>query len=612
MDKLLPPAPLNLIGNLAENWRKFKQQFQIYETATGNDQKDDKIRSMTFLHVVDPESLEIYNTFTWADQDDKLNLTAICEQFAYYCNPRRNVTYERHVFNTRNQRDGEKFDAYVTELRNKASTCEFDTLREGLIRDRIVWGINSDSVRSRLLREKDLPLQKFIDICRASEASGVHLKELSDEKTVHAMNHGQGARHKYTHGAYRDSKPPKKLHKSHKSHKSQLNQKENISQAQKPPPQWKCKYCGKSHQRGPKNCPAYGTTCGKCKRWHHITHMCLQDARNVHVCEYSDSDSESDSFFIGTVMAKSECTTPDSEWLVDVKINKTKVRIKIDSGAHCNVVPKYICEKAGVAHIRKTRAKLVSYTGHRIKTRPTLLFDTVTNITSLSAAIPVLGLHSSVELGLIQRVCTAEKKTTTDELKDKRSALFKGIGCLPGEHKIETDETVPPVVQPPRRIPHTLRDKVKAELLKMEDMNKVEQPTKWVNPIVVVRKPTGDIRICLDPRNLNKAIKREHYPLKTAEDVAASLKSAKMFTEVDASSGFYQIKLAEESRWLTTFNTPFGRYKFERVPFGITSAPEVFQRTLSHILENFEGCDVIIDDILVWGSNEDEHNDRLE
>jgi hypothetical protein len=77
--------------------------------------------------------------------------------------------------------------------------------------------------------------------------------------------------------------------------------------------------------------------------------------------------------------------------------------------------------------------------------------------------------------------------------------------------------------------------------------------------------------------------------------------NANIFSTLDATSGFYQIKLTEESTWLTTFNTPFERYKFERLPFGIVSAPEVFQRNLAQTFENIEGCEVIVDDLLVWG-----------
>ena len=135
----------------------------------------------------------------------------------------------------------------------------------------------------------------------------------------------------------------------------------------------------------------------------------------------------------------------------------------------------------------------------------------------------------------------------------------------------------------------------------------VEQPTKWVNPVIVVRKPNGDVRICLYPVDLNKAVKREHYPLKTVEEVAASVSEATL----DATSGFYQIKLAEESTWLTTFNTLFGRFKFERLPFGLVSAPVVFQRAKSEMLEAIEKCEVIVDDLLVWGTNTEDHDHAL-
>ena len=135
-------------------------------------------------------------------------------------------------------------------------------------------------------------------------------------------------------------------------------------------------------------------------------------------------------------------------------------------------------------------------------------------------------------------------------------------------------------------------------------ITKVEQPTKWVNPMVLVKKPNGDAQICLDPVDLNKVVHREHYPSKTVEDVAANLGDAKIFKTLDATLGFYQIKLAEESTWLATFKTPFGRYKFERLSFGIVSAPEVFQRNLAPTFEDIEGCEVIVDDLLVWGKDE--------
>ena len=110
---------------------------------------------------------------------------------------------------------------------------------------------------------------------------------------------------------------------------------------------------------------------------------------------------------------------------------------------------------------------------------------------------------------------------------------------------------------------------------------------------------------------LHKAVKGEHYPMKTVEDVLTRLPEAKIFSTLDATSGFWQIPLDEESSFLTCFNTPFGRYRFKRLPFGIKSAPEVYQRVMEELFGDIEGCEVIADDLMVWGRNVDEHDQRL-
>ena len=115
----------------------------------------------------------------------------------------------------------------------------------------------------------------------------------------------------------------------------------------------------------------------------------------------------------------------------------------------------------------------------------------------------------------------------------------------------------------------------------------------------------------LDPRDLNKAIKREHYPMRTIEEIATRMPKAKVFSVLDANSGYWQVQLDQESAKLCTFNTPFGRYRFKRLPFGISSAQDVFQATMSEIFEDIEGVEVIVDDILIWGETEAEHDERL-
>ena len=123
-----------------------------------------------------------------------------------------------------------------------------------------------------------------------------------------------------------------------------------------------------------------------------------------------------------------------------------------------------------------------------------------------------------------------------------------------------------------------------------------------------VDKPDGSIRVCLDPRDLNRAIKREHYPLLLVEDITASCAGATLFSTLDAEKAFYQIQLEEESSRLLTFNTPFGRYRYLRMPMGIKSAPEVYQRRMEQAFEGLPGVKVIMDDIITQGCNKEEHD----
>lgn len=135
--------------------------------------------------------------------------------------------------------------------------------------------------------------------------------------------------------------------------------------------------------------------------------------------------------------------------------------------------------------------------------------------------------------------------------------------------------------------------------------------------MVLVKKYNDDIRICLDPRDLNKAIRRPHYHLPTIDDILPKLHKAKFFTLLDAKSGFWQVKLDEKSSFLTTFNTPFGRFRWLRMPFGICSASEEYQRRMMQALEGLDGIAIVADDILVYGCGdsreeaEKQHDDNL-
>lgn len=123
-------------------------------------------------------------------------------------------------------------------------------------------------------------------------------------------------------------------------------------------------------------------------------------------------------------------------------------------------------------------------------------------------------------------------------------------------------------------------------------------------------KKDGSVRICIDPHHLNKALFRPHHPLKTIEQVTTDIPRARMFSTLDATNKFWTISLDKQSSYLTTFATPFRRHRFLHMPFGITSGSKVFQQAMEPVFAG-SPCKIIVDDILIWGRDEAEHERNL-
>lgn len=211
-----------------------------------------------------------------------------------------------------------------------------------------------------------------------------------------------------------------------------------------------------------------------------------------------------------------------------------------------------------------------------------------------------------------------------EEIVNQFSDIFNGYGKMEGEVTLEVDTTVPPVIQQPRRVPIALRDKLQAELDKLQQdgiITREYNHTEWVSNILLVRRGSegsNALRICLDPIPLNKALKRPNLQFVTLDEILPELGQAKVFSTVDAKKGFWHVVLDENSSKLTSFWTPFGRYRWLRLPFGITSAPEIFQTKLQEIIHGLKGVECLADDLLIYGRGETfeealvDHNRNLE
>ena len=195
---LPPPSTLEIHDQQAAGkWRKFKLAWKNYSLATGLSAKPEEVQVATLLTVIGEEAREVFSTFSdWANEGDQAKIAPVWQKYEEYCEPRRNVPFERYRFNCRMQEAGETYDQYRTALLKLAEGCDFQTITpDQILRDRLVFGVRDPKVRERLLREAKLTLAKTDEICHAAESMLTQLKVVEDScgGIVHAvMNKHQG------------------------------------------------------------------------------------------------------------------------------------------------------------------------------------------------------------------------------------------------------------------------------------------------------------------------------------------------------------------------------------------------------------------------------------
>lgn len=609
-------------NDLEGQWKSFVQHVNF--TFSGPLKKKSEEEKCAYLMIwVGQKGREIYSTWNLSEEDRK-SLKEHLDRFEAYVKPRTNLIYNRYKFHSRFQTEGETLDQFVTDLKLLVKECNYQEA-DNMVRDRLVIGIQNTKIREKLVNVgSDLTLEKAQEIARLHEMSTAQAKTMS-----HAS--GEDSKVNFI------KKSQKRYDEKQTKRKPNFGKRKPKKQGdyQKP-----CTRCGYKHGDGKDSCPAIGKICGLCNKPNHFQKVCKTKS-TVHAVDNEYYSDEGDEYYAGSIEMESHVNSLDHEqleWTETILVNDKPIQFQLDTGAMCNIMPLNLLRTINKhIELRNTRNTLKSYSGHKIipKGVTTLMCqvnDRKQNVEFLIVdldAKPIVGAKAYEMLNLVQRIPVHKvheeqpKKMTVkgedsraipEDIVKKYDDVFKGLGCMPGEHSIKVDPNIQPVIHPPRKVPLALKEKVKRELDRMERDGVVirqDEPTPWVNSMVTVTKANGKVRICIDPRDLNRAILREHFPLKTIEDVIAEIDGATVFTKLDATSGFWQICLDADSSKLCTFNTPFGRYSFTRLPFGIKSASEVYQRKISEIVQGIDGCEAIIDDILIWGRNMQEHDQRL-
>ena len=288
------------------------------------------------------------------------------------------------------------------------------------------------------------------------------------------------------------------------------------------------------------------------------------------------------------------------------------VAAKLDTGAEVNVLPLHHYKKLTAAPpLQQCNTVLTDFRGAKYKAcgKTNILMKLAMGDEAHTENFIVADVERDLILGgdtllshMLVNINLVNVLDSENKLIQEYPDLFNGkLGKVSYTHTISLKENAHPVVNAPRKVPAAMKPKILAELTRMEKLGvirKIHEPTDWVSSMVIVHKPDGVVRVCIDPFHLNKAIKRQHYPMNTIEEITAKLAGAKFFTKLDAVSGFWQIPLDEKSSRLCTFNTPWGRFRFCRLPFGIADASEVFQRLCEQFSENAE---VVVDDLFGFG-----------
>ncbi|XP_075740610.1 uncharacterized protein LOC119165085 [Rhipicephalus microplus] len=565
---LQQPAPFDFVN--PGTWPAWLSRYEDYAVVSGLTQASGDMQVRSLLYCMGPEARPLLETFS-LDTASHASFQAVAASFTDHFVHPANELYESSRFHRRVQLPDESVDAYYAELCRMVKRCNYPSaeVEQRLVRDRFVVGLRDSRLSHQLYRNAKLTLKEAWMQARQSE-------DADKEKTL-PQNCAEHSRELHL-DAVRDKRPspPRKAERSCQPSA--------------------CEFCGRApHPRS--NCPARHSVCNFCKKKGHFTEVCrARQAKQK----------------LGSIQLHAVGTLAAAKF-VDITVDNYTAQFKVDSGAEVSAVPSDF--PALPAKLDPVNSLLTgpgsqplrvlgSYMA-RLRWHGKMSSQRLYVIQSLT--VPLLGLPALQALEVVKFLDELQTPKAT-----LRAELFQGLGTLKDEYTILLRPgAVPFSLSVPRRIPIPLRGVVRHELDKLEEggvIRKVDNLTPWCSGLVVVRKADGSYRLCVDLTQLNKVVLRERHILPTVEQV---LGDATVFSKLDATASFHQVKLSANSQELTTFITPFGRYCFCRLPFGITSAPEYFQKQMARILEGQEGVANMIDDILVFGRTREERDARL-
>ena len=562
---------------------------------------------------------------------------------AQFC-PQPSVTVARFRFFSCSRRQSESVQEFVARLRQLSRDCKFETFLEEMIRDRLVCGVNSDSIQRRLLAEAELTLKQAIDLSVAMETAGQNLQKLSGgaERTTPAS---EPAVNRLQRAA------PDRAQGAAPGYRQNVERRNSSKQTRYGSANERCWRCLNSRHSA-EDCYFKRKRCFQCSKYGHtsaahragtvkhvgadVVHGEGDDVEPMvdqEVDEVNAMEGESvENSFVGEVFQCREqihAVSGRPPILIDVNVEGRDLKMELDTGASVSVCSFHRFRELWPDHERKLKPCnliLHTFSGESLKVRGELEVNVAYKGNMFKLPLVVIdgkgpflfGRNWLEQIRLDwKHICTVSNDPSIDRLVTKYSDVFTDeLGCAKDIMvEIPVEPGTRPIFFKPRPVPLAYRAAVDAELDRQirEGLLEPVKYCSWAAPIVTALKSSGEVRICGDYRlTVNKVSPLERYPMPKTEELFTLFQGAKIFTKLDLKSAYNQMRLHENSRKYMAINTHKGILVPTRMGFGYASSPAIFQRYMDTLLAGIPGVGVLIDDVIVSASSKEVHEQRLE
>lgn len=654
-------------STIGVTWEKWIDRFENYMGAL--DISDDTRKRKMLLHLIGPNSFEDFQTFTETGTD----FETAKEKLGAHFKPKVIVDYEISVFRAMKQKKNETIDQYNVRLQQQASRCDFGDGKNKEVKRHIVTTTSDSRLRLKGLRGALPELEDVLREGRSNELCKLQSADIernlkTESRTVQSMSHSVSRNKQcrncggiFPHPNGKESCPaygkecrscrrPNHFAAQCRSTGRGQSHGQGYQQGQQP------RYQNQRFSRG----RGRGRSRGRGQDRGHRGRQAINEV-SANVAD-NDDDDENYLFSIDLECDDAECISVNKNSVnktvlrknvvnktsiinvskppkFNVTLNECPVTLTADSAATCSVIDEVtfngdLCE---YANITLTKDKINPYSGDSIeplgkfkavvKSKGRESLETFYVVPGKSGCL--LSVGASLRLGLLkiarhvlQGISSVKSSIpVSQQIIQNKPHLFQGIGKAKNvKVKLHINENVKPVARRYKSIPFHMQGKLEVEVKRLVDLDILEYaegPTPWISPAVLAPKPNNEkeVRLCIDMRSANQAIERERHPMPTIEDIQHKVNGWTVFSKLDLRSGYHQLELDEESRYITTFATHIGLLRYKRLNFGINCASEIFQNAIAQTIDGVGSKDGgalnISDDIIVGGRDKKSHDIAL-